>query len=62
MDPSSEKTAEHAKIQSDPGVMSVSVGAWEHSREVVPRWNGQRDLAGAAAETMIEQGKQPDAV
>ena len=50
MDPSLEKTAEHAKIQSDLSVMSVSVGAWENSRETIPRWNGQRDLAGAAAE------------
>ena len=50
MDPSLEKTAEHTEVQSDLSVMSVSVGAWEHSRETIPRWNGQRDLAGAAAE------------
>ena len=51
MGPSSEKTAEHcAEIQSDLSVMPVSVGAWEHSRKTIPRWNGQRGLAGAAAE------------
>ena len=33
MDPSLEKTAEHAEIQSDPSVISVSFGPWEHPRE-----------------------------
>ena len=42
---------EDSRARGDPvRLESVSVGAWEHSRETIPRGNGQRDLAGAAAE------------